>query len=540
MIPSGTRRQRGAYFTPRWLADKIAVWAIRNPADSILDPAAGAGDLLIAAAHRVRALGGRSKGRVSGVEIHVRTWRRLRSGLRDLAREKDLLNCDFFDVASRLEPVDVVLANPPYVRHHSISRATQDRMRSSLNGFGETIGGRASAWAYFLAVVPALIRPGGRLAMILPAEVLSADYAWSVLNGLAQIFSKVRVIYCGGDVFEELNQQVVLCLAEDHNPSGTEGALEWGCMPMGGIAARQWHLSEVTGLQAITGRTSIMRLLAPPRAVAVMAALESKAGIEPLGDVAVIKIGYVTGANDFFHLDEHRRVEVDLDKRHLHKVLPRLGRLTALSVTRADWTAIRGAGLRCWLFDPADTRDRPVKSFLARGRKAGVHHRFKCRNRHPWWTVPVGDTPTAFMTYMGSQPCILANEAGVLVSNSLLDISNLRGLTANELAIAARTSVFQLSAVLNSRLLSGGLRKLEPSDAARTLIPVAKASEKAIRRVDRLLRAGQLREARYAADQAVLGEALGWQPRQIRSVQRALEACETPVRAPAGTFRPQS
>ena len=147
MRATGNKRERGAYFTPTWLAQSLANWSIRKPQDVVVDPSAGRGDLLVAAAERLATVGGRAAGQVFGVELHRGTARALRMRLAPYAPAGQFLHGDFFSVAAELPKCDVVLANPPYVRHQMIPRRSAAAMRAALNGNAQLVEGRASAWA---------------------------------------------------------------------------------------------------------------------------------------------------------------------------------------------------------------------------------------------------------------------------------------------------------------------------------------------------------------------------------------------------------
>jgi hypothetical protein len=74
---------RGGYYTPGPIADFLVKWAVRAPGASVLEPSAGDGVFLRAAAARLLELGGET-GRVSitAIEVdrtaaHLVEWRRL-------------------------------------------------------------------------------------------------------------------------------------------------------------------------------------------------------------------------------------------------------------------------------------------------------------------------------------------------------------------------------------------------------------------------------------------------------------------------------
>lgn len=124
-------RARGAYPTPPSLARILAEFALRDPADRLLDPGCGAGGLLAAGAAAL------------GAQVTIG---------------------DFLDLAPG-PPVDAVIGNPPFLGYHRFRRGAP-----GLNGF-------ASAWAAFTLRTLDWLKPTGRLALVLPAELMAAGYA---------------------------------------------------------------------------------------------------------------------------------------------------------------------------------------------------------------------------------------------------------------------------------------------------------------------------------------------------------------------------
>lgn len=528
MKATGNKRERGAYFTPSWLAQALATWAIRTAEDVVVDPSAGGGDLLFAAAQRLAAVGGSGKHQLFGVELHKRTANALRSKLAAVAPADQLLQGDFFSLATRLPACDVVLANPPYVRHHDMPLRSVALMRAALNGHAHLVEGRASAWAYFLAYAPALLRPHGRLAFVLPAEVLMSNYAERIVEHLAGHFESVKLLHCNRVVFRDVGQQTVLCLADNyHGAKQSAASVRWASLDVNSALEHQTvpRLARVVCSKRATS-SKLMRLLAPPDVLRVDQMLEEHPDVQRLGALGSVGIGYVTGGNRFFHLTEAQRKEIGLRPYHLIRVVTRSRGSLGIDFTLDDWSKLRDNGDACWLFAPKHRNDKSVQSLLRQGRRAGIHTAFKCENRSIWWKVQVKTPPPAFVIYMGTHPAVRANSAAVCVSNSLYEVRELRGISARNLAVASMTSVFQLSAMLNARLLGGGLRKLEPSDAERIFVPVTGVSSGVAKKIDHLVRLGRLAQARDLADSTVLLEELRWPPSLVRRVSTALKALE--------------
>ena len=105
------RKARGVFFTPEPLAAFIAGWALRDPADSVLEPSCGEAVFLRAAAARLRALGAApTAGQLTGVDLHAASVDRARRRLGEAGLSARLAVADFFDYRTA-RPVRAVIGN---------------------------------------------------------------------------------------------------------------------------------------------------------------------------------------------------------------------------------------------------------------------------------------------------------------------------------------------------------------------------------------------------------------------------------------------
>ncbi len=488
-----------------------------------MDPAAGKGDLLAAAEQRLRSLGRKRRPGIWGVELHSVTFQRLVASFRGWSIDNEnALEGNFFSRLADLPKCDVVLMNPPYVRHHDIPVATRATMVEALDGARGSVDGRASAWAYFLAVSPNLLKVGGRLAAVLPTDLLASDYGAPVLTHLQKLFSTLHLIYCDGDVFPALSQQTILLLADGrHKEDGRKADMKLRRVryPVKGVSG--FSVASKRNGKIFTAGETLPRILAPKSALAIEARLMERSDVKKIGDLATVELGYVTGDNGFFHLSAADAKRFGLADRHLTKALTRERDLLGVRFTATDWKRRIMEGARDWLLTPTNGQSRAVKNLLKRKAAMEARSAYKCDIRTPWWRVPLADPPRALMVYMGSRARIVSNTARAQISNSFFRLTKIKDLSPNDLAVASLTSVFRLSAGLNARLLGGGLLKLEPSDAQRVLVPIHRIPARDLGRVDRLLRRGEWEDACVLADKLILERGLGWSKRLIESVRAA-------------------
>lgn len=202
-LPDGQRKQLGQFFTGLPLGKLLAHLALEDNIRTILDPMAGHGDLLDAAWEAATERGIRL-GRLDGIEIDRNTAAACRARLSQItanssAPDQLIIEGDAFDPHSvralQHRMYDLIITNPPYVRYQarSTNGTNGDQTRRGLMAIVglQLHGPDESVWRVLTEgysglsdlSVPAwlhaasLVRPGGRLALVVPATWRSRDYA---------------------------------------------------------------------------------------------------------------------------------------------------------------------------------------------------------------------------------------------------------------------------------------------------------------------------------------------------------------------------
>lgn len=96
-----------------------------------------------------------------------------------------------------MEAVDVVLMNPPFTRKQSIPRESRERMNKNLKEYGKFIDNGMNLSPYFILLADRFLKPGGRIAMVLPDSILDQDSASGVRSFLTQKYRLEFIIQAG-------------------------------------------------------------------------------------------------------------------------------------------------------------------------------------------------------------------------------------------------------------------------------------------------------------------------------------------------------
>jgi adenine-specific DNA-methyltransferase len=481
------RRQRkslGAFYSPHSLVEPMVAWAVTRADRSVLDPSCGDGVFLEFAARRLRDLGAspeRVAKHIHGVDLNpdaVRvTQDRLVSAL-GLPFANVRAN-SFFSLPppgvlfGPPEGVDAVIGNPPYIRYQEFAGEARLGALERAANAGVQLTRLASSWAHFVVHAVAFLQPGGRLALILPAELIHAAYAAPLREHLRRSFAEVHVICFRQAVFPEVQEEVVMLLAagKEQGP-GRLGLTE---------VETGLDLSDVAGV--LRGAEIFAPGEEPEKWIpgyashpgaAVLDHLQYRGLLGPLVDVGKASIGFVSGANEYFVLTPEEAARWRLPESSLQSALIRARQIPGLRITPADMASVRSQGERCLLWSPGESLTRAEQAYVQRGEELGYAGRYKCRVRSPWYRVPGVVTPEAFLTYMSDVvPRLCLNQARVVSSNTLLTVRlpRIPSVLRKAFVVAFYNSATLLSCERVGRSYGGGVLKLEPREADRILVP---------------------------------------------------------------------
>lgn len=548
------RKARGAFFTPPALCTYLARWAVRDAADRVLEPSCGEAAFLLALADQLARHGGgrgqgpargttdgEGKGRgtargttgLDGVELHRASAARARAVLAAAGHSARIRVADFLELEP--EPVyDAVVGNPPYVRYQDFSGEARTRGRRAALRAGVRLTNLASSWAAFTVHATGFLRPGGRLALVLPAELLSVNYAAQVREFLMRRFGRVRLVLFTERVFPGVLEEVVLLLAEGSGPTDhcelvqVRDVAELLATDPGGAAA------GVSRWRPDTAQGKWTPAMIPADALDAYAAALEHPGLTTLQTWGETTLGAVTGNNRFFALSPQQaaRLGLDTDRELLPLSPPGSRHLRGLALTTTAWQQLGEHGRATWLFRPEGQPSKAAAAYIRTGRAAGVDTAYKCRVRSPWWRVPIVPPADLLLTYMNADtPRLSGNPARVHHLNSVHGVylrTGLRRSGAQLLPVASLNSITLLGAETVGRAYGGGMLKLEPREADLLPVPApdaATAAREGLLRVRSEVAAdladGRLLDAVARVDEVLLVGALGLDPAQVRRLSRA-------------------
>ena len=516
------RKARGAFFTPPALSEFMAEWCLRNATERVFEPSCGEAAFLTAAADRLRGLGaqGTLQDQLSGVEIHADSAAAADVRVAEHGAAATITVASIFDVPAKPE-FDAVLGNPPYIRYQAFSGSDRTKANQAALSHGVRFDGLTNSWAPFMVHAAGFLRPSGRLALVLPAELLSVNYAAPARQFLMERFGRVALVVFQERVFPGVLEEVVIVLAEGEGPTDhCELYQAKDASDLSGLQPGRWAPSSNGG--------KWMAALLPATIAEQYRRLVLDERFGTLNDWGETDLGMVTGNNRYFTMSFDSVREWDIPERELMRISPPSSRhLRGLMFGKQSWDRMRLDHAAVYLFRPTGANlSDGARRYIEHGESLGVQNAYKCRVRSPWWRVPLVKTPDLFLTYMNHiAPRLISNRVGVGHLNSIHGVTlapGLKRLGMDLLPISAMNSLTLLGAELVGRAYGGGMLKLEPREADSLPVPsvaCVRSCGEALRalrpQLARALRTNDIDEVVKHVDKIVLRRGLGLSHCQI-------------------------
>lgn len=512
------RRRLGAFYTPQITAQVMTDWVLRGPSDHVLEPSFGDGSFLEVVAENAAARGWDGVG-VTGVEVDERPH--AEAIARGLITAERALRADFLEVDPF--PVDAVLGNPPFVRlRHLPPRQRAQALALAAEVLGVRMQSIGSLWMPFVLHATRFLRPGGRLALVLPFEITYVRYARPLWDYLGATFGRLSVLRARDRLFPEILQEAVVLLADGKGRSTSSVGLR-AFETVADLGDDAPAVTAAVSLERVVAgeRAFLEGLLPPPLQDLLRGKLHDLT--QPADAFVDFRIGYVAGDKTFFHPDAATCEEHGLDPASLLPAVTSTRKLNGAGLH----TAALGRDRHELLFHPRSPRDlSPAEArYVALGERRGVHRRYKCSARDPWFVVPQVEFPDLVLSVFCELPLLMLNDGGFASSNSLLCAYVRDGTARPAFAASWYTSLTALQCELQVHSLGGGVLVLVPREArnVRMVRPVDPPPGH-LPLLDSLLRERRFEDAYRAGDEPVLRRACGLTGVEISLIEEGAAA----------------
>jgi hypothetical protein len=452
---AATRRASGATYTPPEIVRAMLAWARRADAvpDRIVDPGAGSGRFLLAAARLF------PEAALVGIERDPVAALMLRANLAasGLTARATVITDDYRTAA--LPPIDgrtLFLGNPPYLRHHGIAPEWKDWFVVTARRFGVKASRLAGLHLHFFLRTLELARPGDLGCFVTAAEWLDVNYGAALRRLLTEAL--------GVTAIHQLDPKSLPFA--DAVTTGVITGFEVGARPR---TVRVDRVATLHGPSDLSGGVDVprTRLAAAPRwTLVTRPAPAIPVGWIELGEICRVHRGQVTGGNAVWIAGPH---SAGLPQRYLVPAITKAHELLKGDALTDPTRLKRVIDLPLDL-DALEDR-AAVERFLTWAQTQGADQSYIARHRKAWWAVQLKAPAPLLCTYMARRPpAFVRNRCGarhINIAHGLYPRVPLPDETLDALAAFLRENVAQSQ----GRTYAGGLTKFEPKEMERIAVP---------------------------------------------------------------------
>ena len=461
------QKLRGGYYTPSYLCDFISSFVIDNKCKEILEPSFGDGNFLSSALRKKKDI------LLNGVEINKEEFKKYKNTNK---LRHNLINEDFLEwyLGNNKKKYDGIIGNPPFVRYQYLDNHSQLNSEKIFKRFNLAFTMHTNLWVPFFIASIDLLKPGGKLGMIIPNEILYLPHAKSLRSFLKLKMSKIIILDCNELLFENTLQgtSVIFATKKIHDK-------EKSYLSINRLKKDLLHKDNTNKIikdsvfKEIGNEEKWMIYLLNNDEIKALNYLKNKKEVKTFSDIASTDVGIVTGANKFFLINKETVHKYKLEK-YMHPMFGKSNHCKGVIFDAEQHKKnIEKNNPSFFLSIKKDTKiNLALKKYLKIGEKEELQKRYKCSVREPWYSVPsVYSTSLALLKRSHKFPRLIFNKVKAYTTDTAYRIKSF-DIEEEKLSFCFINSLTALTAELEGRHYGGGVLELTPSEIERLLIPI--------------------------------------------------------------------
>ncbi len=512
---STKQKLRGAYYTPYRVAEKMVEFFQEDPSiHTILEPSCGNG-VFVEMVQKKRLLN--NGGSMTAIEIEASEVQKAAQRIEPSASIR-LLAMDFFEYYAankEQQRYDLILGNPPYIRYQYLRDQQRAEMSQILTEHGMKANKLINTWVGFLVACVHLLSEHGKIAFVIPAEILQVAYAEELRLFLSQSLSSITLLTFEELVFPDIEQEIVILIGE-------KGGQEQGIriVELRNLEDLDTLRLPDNGFQKLCQvHEKWTKYFMSREENALIARIRNDSRFQKMSDTALINIGITTGNNKYFSVTKKVVEEYELE----HVVRPLIGRSAhagSVYFQSEDWSVNADGGKAAYLIDfpdiPIENYPKKHRSYIKKGEKNKEHTGYKCRIRDRWYRVPSIWVPDAFFLRRNNlYPKFVLNCCEAVSTDTMHRLKFYDGIDPERIVLSYYNSISFAFTELCGRSYGGGVLEILPGELGNVMLPVLdqipdRQIQEALFQVDEIVRKKeQIEKALDLVDQKILADGLG-------------------------------
>ncbi|MDE6621406.1 MAG: N-6 DNA methylase [Lachnospiraceae bacterium] len=530
---STEQKLRGAYYTPLPLAEMmVELFANENGITSVLEPSCGDGVFLHAV---IKKKINQMAEEITAIEIDQEEAKKAEKYAKDYKNIK-VYNEDFFDHYSRVsdqKKYDLILGNPPYVRYQYLEGKQRELLSNILTSQGMKANKLINTWVGFMVACVNLLSEHGKIAFVIPAEIMQVAYAEDLRLFLADHLSRITLITFEELIFPDIEQEIVVFVGEKDKQE--KGIRIVALNNLDDLKSFDIGTNGFQKLQHVHEKWT--KYFTNDAENALIKQIKGDKQFQKLSDAALINVGITTGNNKYFSVNQEKVNEYELQD----VVRPLIGRSShanSLYFREDDWMENVSKGKAAYLIDfpERNIEDFPKKqrAYIKLGEKQGENSGYKCRIRDKWYCIPSIWVPDAFFLRRNNlYPKFVLNCCNAVSTDTMHRIKFHEGIEPERIVLSYYNSISFAFTELCGRSYGGGVLEILPGEVGNIMVPKLdgipiQQIQEILEQVDGIIREGKhIEEALDIVDNNILVAALGYDEKMCQRARGIWKKLQT-------------
>lgn len=404
---------------------------------------------------------------------------------------------------------EAIVGNPPFIRYQNFQEEQRGIAFQIMKQAGLRPTRLTNAWVPFIVTSTLLLKEhGGRLAMVIPAELLQVNYASELRLFLAHFYSRITLITFKKLVFEGIQQEIVLLLGERDGHIHT-GIRTIELNSIDSLLEYKHEHFSVGELKSMDhSREKWTQYFLTQQEIDLLRKLRADSGIAPARHAIDVDVGIVTGLNEFFVLTKKQAEERNIYD-FTRPIVTRSAHLQGVYFSGNELFENTNKQLpsRILIVPDAELNKLalPLQDYIKEGESLRYHEGYKCRIRNKWYIVPSVWTPQAFMLrQIHHYPKLILNTTKATCTDTIHRVRLVSNMPAKAIIGAFLNSLTFAFTEVMGRSYGGGVLELEPNEAESLPLPLNNAENLDFEEISALMNAGKIEEALDITDSVLL------------------------------------
>jgi adenine-specific DNA-methyltransferase len=479
----------GSYYTPfrtvqfmkKYLAEEHKVY------NKVLEPSAGDGRFIDEFEKEDNIQ------RFVAVELIEKKVRQLEN--KKYSRRVEVVEDDFLEFAEKTtEKYQLIIGNPPYINIKNMEAGAKEKAIQLCQKYKLSNATMQNMWVAFLLASISCLEKDGTIFFVLPLEFLQVQYAETIRLFLEEHFDTIHILSFKERMFPEIEQES--CLVYLTNEFKNQPYINFKMYDKLDTDT-PYYCSKIETNKPLKKWTNAILSDAD---IDFLNMIDAK--YKKVSEVCDASPGIVTGANNEFILTKEQVEQLECRKLVL-PIIPKSSILNGQFILTEDVVEKLGEnGKRIYLLDLSHVDEGVFSESLTEylkeiGEKENtsnvkLKNRYKCRNRKPWYGVPIvrnGDL--FFFKRYDRMPRICVNDADVYTTDIAYNMRLNATYDKESMAFCFYNSLTLTQCEFYGRFYAGGVSELTPSEFKKLAIPYHKISKNDIKRLSEMFKANE-------------------------------------------------